>query len=131
MECVERARRRFHMPFCPKCRTEYTEEVQRCSDCGSELVASLSAEASGESKDADFQLVELSSFATVSEAEMVQELLESNGIRTVLRGEADPIGVTSRADPTTLLVGENDFARARELFEAFFAGAGDVTEEDD
>jgi len=119
------------MPFCPKCRTEYTEGVARCSDCGSELVAALPAQASADAEDADFGLVELSSFATVSEAEMVQELLESNGIRTVLRGEADPIGVTSGANPTTLLVSENDFARARDLFGAFFAGAGDVTEEDE
>jgi hypothetical protein len=119
------------MPFCPKCRTEYTEGVTRCSDCGSELVAALPPPASVEARDTDFELVELSSFATVSEAEMVQELLESNDIRTVLRGEADPIGVTSGADPTTLLVSEGDFARARELFEAFFAGGGDVTDEEE
>ena len=119
------------MPFCPKCRTEYTEGSTHCSDCGSELVPVLPADASGNTGDGDFELAELSSFATVSEAEMVQELLESNGIKTVLRGQADPIGVTSGADPTTLLVSENDFARARELFEAFFAGTDDVTEEEE
>lgn len=119
------------MPFCPKCRIEYTEETAHCSDCGSELVAALPEQASTGEGDADFELAELSSFATVSEAEMAQELLESNGIRTVLRGEADPIGVTSGANPTTLLVSENDFARARELFEAFFAGAGDIAEEEE
>lgn len=29
------------MPWCPKCKTEYYEGVKVCSECGSELVASL------------------------------------------------------------------------------------------
>ena len=55
---------------------------------------------------------------------MVQELLEGNEISTVLRGEVDPIGVSSRAAPTTLLVEERDLPHAREIYEAYFAGEG-------
>jgi hypothetical protein len=78
-------------------------------------------EASAASSD-DEELVELAGFATSSEADMVKELLEQNGIGVIVRGEVDPIGATSGAEPTTLLVEQRDLQRARELYEAYFAG---------
>jgi hypothetical protein len=39
-----------------------------------------------------------------------------------LRGEIDPIGMASGAEPTTLLVEERDLPHAQELYEAYFAG---------
>lgn len=41
---------------------------------------------------------------------------------TVIRGDADPIGAAGGAEPATLLVDQNDRARARESYDAFFAG---------
>ena len=32
------------MPWCPKCKTEYREGIEKCADCGSALVAELDAE---------------------------------------------------------------------------------------
>jgi hypothetical protein len=107
------------MPFCPSCRVEYRVGISQCSDCASELVETL-PELPPE--PLGLELAVLASFPTVSEAEMIQELLEGNGIATVLRGEVDPIGVSSRAAETTILVEEKDLERARELYEAFFAG---------
>ncbi len=104
------------MPYCPSCHAEYTLETRRCSDCNVDLVESLPEEPD------QGKLVELASFPNVSEAEMIQELLESNGIATDLRGEVDPIGVTSGAQPTTLLVVDKDLERAREIYDAYFAG---------
>ncbi len=109
------------MPFCPGCRTEYSEGVSRCGECDLELVAAL-PRADDESNRKGLQLVELASFTTASEADMIQELLEGNGIPTVIRGDTDPIGATSGAEPATLLVEHQDLARAREIYEAFFAG---------
>lgn len=111
------------MPFCPECRAEYRAEIRRCPDCDVDLVDSPPQEP--EANDAQgLELVELASFPNYPEAEMIQEVLESNGIRTVLRGEADPIGVASGATPTTLLVEQRDSARAREIYDAYFAGDG-------
>jgi len=90
------------MPFCPSCRTEYRPELARCADCDVELVDSLPEEDSGEINPDEVQLVELASFPNASEAEMIQELLESNGISTVIRGDADPIRATSGAEPRRL-----------------------------
>ena len=111
------------LPFCPACRTEYEPPTSYCTVCGVDLVDSLPPQ--DQDKDADAgALVELARFSNVSEAEMIKELLEKNEILTVLRGEADPIGVVSGAAPTTLLVEEKDFLRAQELYEAYFAGDG-------
>jgi hypothetical protein len=90
------------MPFCPSCRTEYRPELARCTDCDVELVDSLPEEESGEINPDEVQLVELASFPNASEAEMIQELLESNGISTVIRGDADFIRATSGAEPRRL-----------------------------
>jgi hypothetical protein len=108
------------MPFCPKCQAEYEPPATRCERCAADLVECLPE---AESAEADgLQLVELASFPNVAEAEMIKELLEHNGIRTVVRGEADPIGVASGAAPTTLLLERRDLGRAQELYEAYFAG---------
>jgi hypothetical protein len=104
------------MSFCPRCRKEYGLEERVCKECGSDLVEAL--------EPGGLELVELATFPDVAEAEMIKELLEQNGIRTVLRGEVDPIGVVSGAEPTTLLVEERDLAHAQEIHEAFFAGDG-------
>ena len=104
------------MPFCPSCRKEYGGEHRVCRECGSELVDAL--------EPGGLKLVELATFPNVAEAEMIEELLEQNEIRTVLRGEIDPIGVASRAEQTTLLIEERNLARAQEIYEAFFAGDG-------
>ncbi len=114
------------MPFCPRCGAEYRESTELCSDCGIELVASLPEPGSDETVDT--QLVELASFPIASEAEMIQELLEGNNIRTVIRGDVDPIGATSGAEPATLLIDRSDLARAREIYEAYFAGDTGVEE---
>ncbi len=108
------------MPFCPACQTEYTAGSTRCADCDVALVDSLPA--TRETDQEEVELVELASFPNAPEAEMIQELLEGNGIRTIIRGDADPIGATSGAEPATLLVDKRDMARARELYDAYFAG---------
>jgi len=112
------------MPYCPECRAEYRAEVQRCPDCDVDLTDSPPQEPPVATDSEGLELIELASFPNYSEAEMIKEVLEGNGIRTVLRGEADPIGVVSGAQPSTLLVEERDSARAKEIYDAYFAGEG-------
>jgi hypothetical protein len=109
------------MLSCPKCRTQYSNETSRCEVCDVPLVDFLPQEPVIEDEDS-LDLVELASFTNVSEAEMVQELLEQNGIETIVQGEIDPIGIASRAESTRLLVEKKDLAQAQELYNAYFAG---------
>jgi hypothetical protein len=87
-----------------------------------DVVDTLPPQENADASAGGLGLVELARFANVSEAEMIRELLEKNDIGTVLRGEVDPIGSASGAEPTTLLVEERDLPRAQALYEAYFAG---------
>lgn len=110
------------MPYCPICEAEYRDGVQRCSDCDVDLVAALPEQQPEDTDPGAVELTELANFGTAAEADMIRELLESNGISTVARGETDPIGAASLAEPVTLLVERRDLDRARGLYDAFFAG---------
>ncbi len=117
------------MPICPKCGKRNPESVDLCAQCGARLSeAGQNEEPAGDSAQVD-ALVELATFHTISEADMVQELLESNGITSVLHGENDPIGSMSGADPITLLVEQKDLPGATELYQAFFSGDQTVSGE--
>jgi hypothetical protein len=109
------------MPYCPKCHAEYSGKLTRCAECGEDLSPGSIAEEFSSDDDTQ-KLVPLATFPSVAEADMIKELLETNGIETMVRGETDPIGAKSGAAPTELLVLERDLARAKELYQAFFAG---------
>jgi hypothetical protein len=110
------------MPYCPTCRTEYGSQSEVCEICSSRLVAVLPP-INGQTEYEGTELMELAEFSNVSEAEMIREILEKNGILTVLRGEIDPIGIASGAEAITLLVEQQCMTQARELYEAYFAGS--------
>ncbi|MCR5830026.1 MAG: hypothetical protein K6F93_06760 [Lachnospiraceae bacterium] len=44
------------MPWCPKCRTEYQEGIEKCADCGSDLVDELPEEEIPEENDTDIEI---------------------------------------------------------------------------
>ncbi len=110
------------MPFCPSCQIEYRAGFTRCTDCDVELVPSLPEEAPAEGDTTPVELVELATFPNASEAEMIQELLEDNGISTVLRGNRDPLGVVAGSTIITLLVKQADLPEAQKLYDRYFAG---------
>jgi hypothetical protein len=56
---------------------------------------------------------------------MIKEILEQNEIRIVQRGEVDPIGIASGAEPIPLLVEERCLLHAQEIYEAYFVGSED------
>lgn len=67
------------MPWCPKCKTEYRQGFKTCSDCKSELVEELEQIMKNEIYDYDREIY-LTSAANSVEAEMIEALLNSNGI---------------------------------------------------
>jgi len=110
------------MPNCPKCGSRNPDDAVTCAQCGSALLDVARSEETLPGAADVGTLVELATFHTLSEADMVQELLETNGITSVLHGENDPIGARSGAEPMILLVEKRDLASATDLYQAYFSG---------
>ena len=106
------------MAFCPDCEAEYKAEVTVCPDCDVELVPDLTSENRVHDKS-HHEFVPLRSFKNSTEAQMVFELLERNGIRAFVRaGEVGIFG--SSFIGGAVMVDERDLPRAIEIYEAFF-----------
>ena len=107
--------------FCPVCEAEYQPGITRCPDDNSELVGRLDANASHDHSEARFLV--LHNVGSPAEAEMVNDILRQNGIRSVVRsGGADALSplLSSTSPGAAILVDERDFDRAQELYSAFF-----------
>lgn len=72
----------------------------------------------------ELNYIPLAHFSNSVEAGMVCELLTNNGIRALLRGASfgglEPLLLPGGYSEITLEVAEPDFARAQELYDAFF-----------
>jgi hypothetical protein len=107
--------------FCPVCQAEYQPGITRCADDNAELVPQLSAADVLDSSEARF--VHLHHVGSPVEAEMVNDILRQNGIRSAVQsGGADALSplLSSTADGSVILVDERDFDKAQELYKAFF-----------
>ena len=121
------------MPFCPKCNCEYRPGFMRCNDCDVDLVETLSGENELLNRG-KLDLVMLASFPDPMEAQMCQELLESNGIDSMLQSDFSAGAGPFTASPNAVLIQEIDFAKGLELYEQYFGGdppeAQDINIED-
>jgi hypothetical protein len=106
--------------FCPVCESEYESGVTRCPDDGATLVAKLDPDESTDSSEARFR--HLHHLGSPAEAEMVNDILRQNGIRSAVQsGGADALSpLLSSSEGSIVLVDERDFDRAQELYSAFF-----------
>jgi len=123
--------------FCPVCESEYEAGITRCPDDNSELVKRLTSENTAhDSSKATF--IQLHHLGSPAEAEMVNDILTQNGIRSVIKsGGADALSplLSATREGAVIFVDERDFDRARELYESFFGEdttplTGGVPEED-
>jgi hypothetical protein len=108
--------------FCPVCESEYQSRVIRCPDDGAELVEALSTEA-GASDDSEARFVTLHTLSSPAEAEMVNDILRQNDVRSVVQSGANDAfsPVFSAVSPgAAVLVDERDLDRAKELYASFF-----------
>jgi hypothetical protein len=105
--------------FCPNCEAEYKAGITRCSDCDIDLVAQLTPE-NKVHDTTESDSVQLRSFNTSTEAEMVQELLAQNGIRSFVAGGEFAAFPTSFSQEVRVMVDERDFDRAVEIYNAYF-----------
>ena len=124
--------------FCPTCEAEYEPGITHCVDDGAELVERLSVYA-GAHDGSEARFVALHTLSSPAEAEMVNDILQQNGIRSAVQsGASDQFSpLFSVMSPgAQVLVDERDLDRARELYASFFGDdtsplTGPAAEEDD
>ena len=123
--------------FCPTCEAEYEPGITHCADDGAELVERLTIEA-GATDDSEARFIPLHTLSSPAEAEMVNDILRQNGVRSVVQsGAADQFSpLFSVMSPgAQVLVDERDLDRAKELYASFFGEdtsplTGPASEED-
>ena len=105
--------------ICPVCEAEYEPDVTVCPDDNAKLVEKLHSPRD----DSEARFVPLQNVGSPAEAEMVNDILHQNGIRSVIKaGGADAFSplLSATADGAVILVDERDADRAQELYSAFF-----------
>ena len=122
--------------FCPTCEAEYEAGITRCPDDGADLVERLDAATATDDSEARF--VPLHHLGSPAEAEMVNDILRQNSIRSVVQsGQQGALApLLSNAEGSIILVDERDLDRAQELYASFFGSdttplTGTLIEEDE
>ena|SRR5215213_294162 len=110
--------------FCPVCEAEYEPGITECPDDNTSLVEKLTPENTvHDSSEARF--VPLHNLGSPAEAEMVNDILGQNGVRSVIKsGGADAFSplLSATSEGAVIFVDERDFDRAQEVYSAFFGG---------
>ena len=109
--------------FCPVCEAEYEPGITECPDDNTPLVERLTPETTGDVSEAEF--VPLHRLGSPAEAEMVNDILQKNEVRSVVKsGGADTLSplLSSTFEGASIFVDERDYDRAVEIYNAFFGG---------
>ncbi len=108
--------------FCPVCEAEYKPGITECPDDNTALVERLMPDNTlHDNSDASF--LSLHKLGSPAEAEMVNDLLSQNGIRSIVKsGGADSFSplLSATSEGAEIFVDERDYDRALELYKAFF-----------
>ncbi|MBN1625359.1 MAG: DUF2007 domain-containing protein [Deltaproteobacteria bacterium] len=99
--------------FCPKCKAEYREGFLKCADCGVDLVSELPPEPEQYTEYEYINLVNVRTYPSRIEAELVKGMLSANGIDADIQ---DGLEAAGGADPTYgLLVKEEDIDETNKI----------------
>lgn len=124
--------------FCPVCEAEYEPGITRCPDDEAQLVDRLTPENTLHD-NSEARFVALHKLGSPAEAEMVNDILTQNNIRSVVKSSGldalSPL-LSSTSEGAVILVDERDADRALEIYKAFFGSdttplTGGTGEEDD
>ena len=116
--------------YCPNCEAEYTAGITICKDCNLALVDQLTPETALHDKS-DADMVLLASFKFSGEAQMLQELLEKNGVSSYVQGATDTIAIPSGFNDAALFVDERDLEKAKVLYTEYFESEIVLPDEDE
>ena len=108
--------------FCPLCEAEYEAGITRCPDDEMQLVDRLTPE-NLVHDPSEARFLQMYKLGSPAEAEMVNDILRNNGIRSVVKsGGADAFSplLSATSEGAVILVDERDFDRAQEIYSAFF-----------
>jgi hypothetical protein len=103
--------------YCPECRNEYQDGVDRCPECGVALVESLPEEDEGPEESIDWR--DLETILVTSDTALVpvvRSLLEAEGIPCFVQGEAlqDLAGIGRLASGANMVFGATKIQVPRE-----------------
>ena len=124
--------------FCPLCESEYEPGIERCPDDGTELVERLTSDNTVHDHS-EARFVPLHNIGSPAEAEMVNDILRQNDIRSAVQsGGSDMLSplLSTGAPGALVLVDERDYDRATEIYQSFFGKdttplTGTTAEEDE
>src|ERR671914_33080 len=108
--------------FCPLCESEYEPGIERCPDDDTELVERLTPENSVHDHS-EARFVPLHNIGSPAEAEMVNDILVQNGVRSAVQSsnmDAFSPLLSATSPGAMVLVDERDFDRAQEIYNAYF-----------
>jgi len=105
------------VPFCPQCRYEYIEGIQRCPDCQVELVAELPPPPAFPPVDEGVRLVTIYSTYDPFEADLLRVRLREAGLYCWLQSTGSSRLYHFLTDPIHVQVAEFQEAQARQVLE--------------
>jgi len=105
--------------ICPVCEGEYEPDITQCPTDNTPLVEKMASP----HDESEASFVSLHNFGSPAEAEMVNDILTQNGIRSVVKsGGADAFSplLSATWEGAMIMVDERDVDRAREVYQSFF-----------
>ena len=102
------------MPFCPKCKTEYNEGIEICTDCGEKLIQELEKPQQPDNPWVDDHEAFLVSVNSGFSAAITEGSLKSAGIPYLRKGHGGPGGFV-RFDSNYSSLGEDFYVPSKLL----------------